>query len=144
MPVPSGTLPSSFGLTFCVGADTEDQGVRAHWGQYLRERKEDEIDEKTGRAKLIWKRHPRGGMIEITLKNGPIKPTSLDAECEEVYIQGMARKKDTHWIVTLFLVNGQEEPKQKKDETFLFQPEIAVESRRWCRHLREESSRAAI
>jgi len=128
VPVPRAHMPSSFGLTFCVSAETAKIKVFVHWGQYLRERKEDEIDDKTGRAKLIWKRHPRGGMIELTLKNGPIKPTAPDAECEEVYVQGIARKKDTHWIVTLFLVNGQEEPKQKKDETFLFQPEIAVKA----------------
>ena len=76
VPVPRAHMPSSFGLTFCVSAETKKIKVLAHWGQYLRERKEDEIDEKTGRAKLIWKRHPRGGMIELPLKNGPIRPTS--------------------------------------------------------------------
>ena len=128
VPVPRANMPSSFGLTFCVGGTTEKLKVSVHWGQYLRERKEDEVDEKTGRAKLIWKRHPRGGVVEIALKNGRVGPLFPDAENEEVYIQGVARKRDTHWIVTLFLVNGQEEPKQKKDETFLFQPELIVEA----------------
>ena len=54
--------------------------------------------------------------------------TPVDDECPEVYVQGLIRKRDTHWVVTLFLINGQEEPKIKKDETYLFQPEIVVES----------------
>jgi hypothetical protein len=128
VPLPRAHLPSSFGMTFCVVGEAKALRVSAHWGQYLRERKEDEVDEKTGRGRLIWKRHPRGGTKDIPLKEGQIRPTPVDDECPEVYVQGLVRKPDTHWVVTLFLVNGQEEPKLKKDETYLFQPEIVVES----------------
>jgi phosphatidylserine/phosphatidylglycerophosphate/cardiolipin synthase-like enzyme len=61
------------------------------------------------------------------VKDGPIRMVVVDAECPEVYVQGLVRKRATHWVVTLFLVNGQEEPKIKKDETFLFQPKMIVE-----------------
>ena len=128
VPLPRAHLPSSFGLTFCVTSDAKALRVSAHWGQYLRERNEEEVDEKTGKGRLVWKRHPRGGMVEIPVKEGRIRPTPVDAECPEVYLQGLVRKRDTHWVVSLFLVNGQEEPKIRKDETYLFQPEIVVEA----------------
>src|ERR1051326_8346857 len=38
-----------------------------------------------------------------------------------------ARHHDEDWLVTLFLVNGQEIPKQRRDEAWLFQVELAVE-----------------
>ena len=42
------TLPSSFGLTFCVDSDTTKLKVRASWGQYLRKQSEHLTNEKTG------------------------------------------------------------------------------------------------
>ena len=43
-------------------------------------------------------------------------------------MQGLVRKRDHFWSVTLFLVNGQEEPKKLRDTAWLFQPELVVES----------------
>ena len=48
VPLPRAHLPSSFGMSFCLVNDAKALRVSAHWGQYLRERKEDELDEKTG------------------------------------------------------------------------------------------------
>ena len=45
-----------------------------------------------------------------------------------VYVQGLIRERGGQWIITLFLVNGQAEPKQNKDEAWLFQPELVVEA----------------
>jgi hypothetical protein len=128
VPLPRAHLPSSFGMSFCVANDAKALRISAHWGQYLRERNEEEVDEKTGRGRLVWKRHPRGGTKDILLAAGPVRPTAVDHECPEVYVQGLTRKRNTHWVVTLFLVNGQEEPKIKRDERYLFQPEMAVEA----------------
>lgn len=50
VPLARAHLPSSFGMTFCLTAEAKSLKVSACWGQYLRERKEDEIDEKTGRG----------------------------------------------------------------------------------------------
>ena len=36
------------------------------------------------------------------------------------------RSYDGIWSVTLFLVNGQSEPKQRKDQAWLFQPELVI------------------
>src|SRR5262249_59877071 len=44
-----------------------------------------------------------------------------------VYVQCVIRRRDDHWSVTVFLVNGQEEPKKLRDQAWLFQPELIVE-----------------
>jgi len=43
-------------------------------------------------------------------------------------VQGLVRKREHFWSVTLFLVNGQAEPKKLRDAAWLFQPELIVES----------------
>ncbi len=43
-------------------------------------------------------------------------------------MQGLVRKREHFWSVTLFLVNGQAEPKKLRDAAWLFQPELSVES----------------
>lgn len=117
-------LPSSFGMTFCVCREATAIKVEASWGQYKREKKEDQVDSK-GNPKRVWKRHPRGSSIEILLKNGTLKRTIFDTDCPDVYVQGQVRHRDTHWIVTIFLVNGQEEGRPK-DECHIFQPELKI------------------
>ena len=70
----------------------------------------------------------REGISEpIELKAGKIRWTP-DAEFPEVQVQGVIRKRDHFWSITLFLVNGQDEPKKSRDGAWLFQPELIVES----------------
>jgi hypothetical protein len=126
--LPKSTEPSSFGLTFCVDESAKEFQAVASWGQYLRPQKEDRIDLATGRALRLWKRHPRGGApLRIPLGLGPIRPIVADPQCPDVTIQGIVRRCDPCWIVTLFLVNGQTESKPK-DHSWLFQPQLAVEA----------------
>jgi hypothetical protein len=49
-------------------------------------------------------------------------------EHPEVMLQGLVRALGGDMIVTLFLVNGQEEKAKNKDEAWLFQPELVVEA----------------
>ena len=44
VPVVQAHLPSSFGMTFCVDKSATVLKVEARWGQYKREKKEDQID----------------------------------------------------------------------------------------------------
>jgi hypothetical protein len=127
-PLPKATFPSSFGMTFCVGGDTKSILVTARWGQYLKVESETLFNEKSGNPKRVWKRHPRGGSKAIPLKVGTIGPYAVDDECLEAFIQGVVRKREGNWIITLFLVNGQEEPRINKDSAWLFQPELIVEA----------------
>ena len=124
-PMTQAHLPSSFGLTFCVDGSAKSLIVHGLWGQYKREVKEDQIDQRTGKPVRVWKRYPHGGKQEIKLKVGTIKPFLLDGRSPDVFVQGQIRKRDTHFFVTLFLVNGQEEGRPK-DEFHIFQPELIV------------------
>src|SRR6516162_5259281 len=108
-PVVQGRLPSSFGMTFCVDRSVSVLLVEARWGQYKREKKEDQIDQRTGRPKRVWKRYQRGGQIKVRLDKEVIPPQPVDGDFPNVYLKGQARRRDHGLIVTLFLVNGQEE-----------------------------------
>ncbi|WP_242333109.1 DISARM system helicase DrmA [Anaeromyxobacter sp. SG66] len=130
-------VPSSMGLTFCVGPDVKTLEVTARWGSYARVPKEEheytrprknretgEVDETKVK---VWRRFPRGGRVTLTLEDGPIEPLVPDAELEAVRIQGAVRTNAKgERLVTLFLVNGQFEPETNRDSAWLFQPELGV------------------
>ena len=124
IPVVQAHLPSSFGMSFCVDGEAKSIKASAAWGQYKREKRDDRQDYK-GNPLKVWKRHTRGGSITIPLKDGPIKAKAPDPQFPDVYIQGQVRKRDTHFIITLFLVNAQEELRPK-DEFHIFQPKLAA------------------
>lgn len=130
IPVVQTRLPSSFGMTFCVDESATVLLVEARWGQYRREKKPDQIDQRTGRPKRVGKRHQRGGQIKVRLNKEVVPPQAVDANFPNVYVKGQVRKRDHGTIVTLFLVNGQEElprgTREGKDSAFLFQPEMIV------------------
>lgn len=126
-PTTKTMFPSSFGMTFCVGLEAKAIQVTARWGYYSRQRSET-LSTTTGDKKLIWKRSPRAGVSEpIPLKVGRLN-WAPDPEFPEVQVQGLIRKRDSFWTITLFLVNGQEEPKKLRDMAWLFQPKLIVES----------------
>jgi hypothetical protein len=131
--LPRDTSPSSFGLSFSVEGHVQAIQVTARWGQYTRETHEHLLNPRSGNPRRIWKRRQRGGKPHpVTLKDGPLAPFAVDPECEQVHVQGLVRRREKCWIVTLFLVNGQEEPargtKEGKDSAWLFQPELVVEA----------------
>lgn len=117
-------LPSSIGFSFCVESDAKTITVSASWGQYKREKREEREDYQ-GKTLKVWQRYPRGGSITLPITEGTIKPKSPDPELPDIQIQGQIRKRNTHFIVTLFLVNAQEELRPK-DEFHIFQPKLTV------------------
>jgi hypothetical protein len=120
--LPARTLfPSSFGMSFCVSLDVKAFVAMAHWGHYQRR-------ESDNSGRLVWKRTPRGGRSQpIPLVEGRVAAWTPDEECPLVRVTGLVRRREDHFSVTLFLVNGQEEPSRRRDESWLFQPELAVE-----------------
>src|SRR5262249_5663740 len=101
--------------------------ITVRWGHYSRQRSET-LTTPTGDKKLVWKRTQRQGVSKpIPLQVGRVTWTP-DADFPQVQVQGIIRKRDHFWSVTLFLVNGQQEPKKLRDAAWLFQPELAVES----------------
>jgi hypothetical protein len=117
-------FPSSFGLTFCVDGAAKALSVTARWGRYDKVKSET-AETEAGNPKTVWKRRPIEGSFVAVLEEGPWKRRPND-EFPAVAVQGLVRRQGEDWIVTLFLVNGQEEQKPNRDRFWLFQPEIAV------------------
>lgn len=80
-----------------------------------------------GEPKLVWlRRQVEATSAPITLKDCKLPPWVPDPDFPDVYVSGLLRCYEGAWSVTLFLVNAQTEPSQRKDEAWLFQPEIIV------------------
>ncbi|MER9971181.1 DISARM system helicase DrmA [Mesorhizobium sp. M0060] len=139
-------VPSSFGLTFCVDGDTTRIEVEARWGQYVRvydhehtktvnkkvkDAEGNVVGTEPSQAKIkVWQRVPCGGKLTIDLVDGLISHRAPDGEHPEVRVQGTIRGKNANGdrLVTLFLVNAQQEPSENKDSAWVFQPELIVRS----------------
>lgn len=131
-------VPSSLGMTFCVDGDVDRIEIEARWGRYersdeheiyrTRKNKETGAEERT-KAK-VWQRIPCGGKILLSLTEGVIPPQAPDSAAPEVRVQGSIRAKNANGdrLVTLFLVNAQEEPDANRDTAWVFQPELIVRS----------------
>lgn len=120
-------LPSAIGMTFTVSKDASALQLVARYGRYKRiSREEAGLPEGNRR---VWKRVPVEGISEpIPLQNGSIQEWMPDPDNSDVTVQGKVRDNGDEWIVTLYLVNGQAEPKRTKDAAWLFQPELVVKS----------------
>lgn len=129
--VPAGGtyFPSSMGLSFVVAADTKEIVVDAEWGQYLRVKSTTQVN-KDGNPANVWKRNlVTAPPLTLDLKDGTLKPTVLSNEHPLVQLQGRMRLTADGWVVTLFMVNQQEERKrhgEPKDEVWVFQPKLRV------------------
>jgi hypothetical protein len=122
-PASNSMFPSSFGTSFTVDGAEGAIVVTASWGHYARIK-------STDTERRVWQRTPRGGEARIALAEGAIAPVTPDCQVPEVEIRGLCRKRDGHWVVTLFLVNGQtvERDEEKKDQKWLFQAGFTVRS----------------
>lgn len=129
--VPAGStyFPSSMGLSFVVDADTKDIVIDAEWGQYLRIKSAIQI-QKDGNPANAWKRKPIiAPSLSLPLKDGVIGEQVLHPDHPLVKLQGRMRLTSDGWVVTLFMVNQQEERKrhgEPKDEVWVFQPKLRV------------------
>lgn len=130
-------IPSSVGMTFCVAPDVPALSIDVRWGRYervpgrehdftkTRRNRQTRVEEET--KVKVWRRVPSGGPLSLPLVDGQIRPLHPDPDRPEVVLQGTTRTNaQGERLVTLFLVNGQIEPDENKDEAWLFQPEIAV------------------
>ena len=121
--------PSSIGLSFCVEGQATSLSVKAAWGYYKREHSES-LKTPKGSPKMVWKRQQMGGNVKLlALKEGAIATWSPEPEEQpDVVVRGLVRRQDDSWTVTLFLVNEQREPEKRRDEAWVFQPELTVEA----------------
>jgi hypothetical protein len=129
-------VPSSLGLTFCVKGDTERIEVEVRWGRYERStdhevfktHKNKETGEEEQTKVKVWQRIPCGGTFTLPLREGVISHQAPDETFPEVRVQGSIRGKNANGdrLVTLFLVNAQEEPETNRDTAWVFQPELII------------------
>uniref|UniRef100_B8HYW1 Helicase domain protein n=1 Tax=Cyanothece sp. (strain PCC 7425 / ATCC 29141) TaxID=395961 RepID=B8HYW1_CYAP4 len=126
-PASETMFPSSIGLSFCVRGTVTAIKVTAGWGQYEKGFSEYQTT-PTGSPKKVWKRYPICHQSPpIPLQAGSIERWQVNPD-REVYVQGQIRAAGDDWIISLFLVNGQQEPEKLPDQAWLFQPELSVES----------------
>lgn len=129
-------VPSSFGITFCVDGDIDRIKVEARWGryerltehEYFRIQKNKETGEVEQVKAKVWRRKPCGGNLVLKLEEGSIAHQAPDSENPDVRVQGTIRGRTPSGdrLITLFLVNAQEEPDTNKDSAWVFQPELIV------------------
>jgi hypothetical protein len=137
-------VPSSLGMTFCVDGGAKRIDVTARWGQYVRVYEHEHtktVNKKirdgegnvirTEQAEVkvkVWQRIPCGGTVTVDLVDGIVSHRAPDERQPEVRIQGTVRAKNANGdrLVTLFLVNAQNEPDENKDSAWVFQPELTV------------------
>ena len=143
-------LPSSMGLSFAVGADCDAVRVTSRWGRYERAESETEVDEKTHKPTRVWRRNAVEAAIDaLPLTPGPIASIPLSDKTPKVVIEGIVREREGQRIVSLFMVNRQEEPDKLKDEKWIFQPELKIEGTNGAavfqrRSLRHETANSGL
>jgi hypothetical protein len=114
-------IPSSLGLTVSLAEDAQNIVAEVRYGRY--ERHKDEALDKN-----YWQRIPVHFVSQpIPVRDGLISQIHTERG-RGVHLIGVCRKASGGYSLTLFLMNGQGEPKQKKDEAWIFQPEIALYS----------------
>jgi hypothetical protein len=120
--------PASMGISFCVDRETTELLVTVRWGHYSRASSQT-LKNASGNPRQIWKRRQRSSQRLIQLKEG-LLPYWRPAEEEQpdIFVRGIVRRADDTWLVSLFLVNGQQEPKRLRDSAWIFQPEMSVEA----------------
>lgn len=117
--------PSSMGISFCVDLHAKVLKVTARWGHYRKMH----IPRENGSEKFVWKRTPR-----LNSHNLPLQETTdgrwlpQPDEQPDVYVKSIMRRAADCWMVTLFLVNEQRTPEKMWDSTYLYQPELIIES----------------
>ncbi len=112
-------IPSSLGLTVSLGEDAREIIAEVRYGRYERHK-----DEALDRS--YWQRIPvRFVSNPIRIKDGLI-PQIHTERGRGIHLTGLCRKTQGGYSLTLFLVNGQGEPKRNKDEAWIFQPEIVL------------------
>ncbi|MER5517605.1 DISARM system helicase DrmA [Streptomyces sp. NPDC002763] len=96
--------PSTLGLTFRVEREVSELTVDCAWARY--ERGESEIE---GNPKRVWRRVPCSGTVTVKLVEGKLAARAVHVrDFPHVVVRGRARLHEGSWLISLFLVNGQE------------------------------------
>ena len=130
--VPAGNtyFPSSMGLSFVVALEVEVLVVEAEWGQYRRQPSLTQT-RRDGQPANALRRFPvLPPPRRIRLSEGLLEAKALHPDHPQVLLQGSIRATPVGWVVTLFMVNQQEETRRRgeaKDTVWVFQPKLRVQ-----------------
>ncbi|MFI5567798.1 DISARM system helicase DrmA [Streptomyces sp. NPDC051740] len=96
--------PSTLGLTFRVDGEVPELTVDCAWARY--ERGDSKIE---GNPKRVYHRVPCSGQVTVKLVEGRLAAQPVHVrDFPHVVVRGRARLHEGSWLVSLFLVNGQE------------------------------------
>ena len=125
-PSQSTFFPNAIGFSFNVSGSAAGLVFEATWGQYTKRASARQTTE-AGQPANTWHREPKGGLTTpVPLQQGVFGPLVPDPTVPEVAVQGRMRPRHGAWVVTVFLVNGQQEPDQNRDAAWLFQAALKV------------------
>jgi hypothetical protein len=128
-----GYFPSSMGLSFLVGPETNHLTVVVRWGDYTPE----DVTGEDGKSRSIWQRTHREQHVRIRLDEAdqpPVRvPHSKGLELQAVTRLVEAGDLDGHLpkdtrSVSIFLVNRRAPVKGLPDTAYAFQAELEVRS----------------
>ena len=115
--------PASLGLSFRVALDTERIHVECAWGRYEQERVQIVNDED--KSYPAWTRRPERIERELDLTSAE-ETVVLPGAPAGVVVRSRMRVVGKCRFVDVSLVNGQAEPKERRDAAKLFQCRLAV------------------
>ncbi|MGA5766551.1 DISARM system helicase DrmA [Streptomyces pseudogriseolus] len=97
--------PSTLGLTLRVEDGVQELTVDCSWARY--ERGESKIE---GNHRRVFHRVPCSGRVTVKLVEGKLSAQPVHArDFPHIVVRGRARRHEGSWLVSLFLVNGQED-----------------------------------
>src|SRR4051794_15389399 len=122
-------MPSAFGMTFVVEAECAQLDVAASWGAYTRGKSE-VAETAEGNPRTMWQRQPAGGASRSLAlgADGDLGLITPDADYPQVVVKGRIRTHGAWRVVTLFLVNEQDESDFDRagQAAWLFQAKLGV------------------
>ncbi|MEU1050760.1 DISARM system helicase DrmA [Streptomyces sp. NPDC005897] len=97
--------PSTLGMTVRLEDGVQEVAVDCAWARY--ERGESEIE---GNPRRVYHRVPCAGRVTVKLVEGKLSAQPVHTkDFPHIVVRGRARRHEGAWLVSLFLVNGQED-----------------------------------
>ncbi|MFB7579962.1 DISARM system helicase DrmA [Streptomyces hydrogenans] len=112
--------PSTLGLTIRVDRQVQELSVDCAWARY--ELGDSQIE---GNPRRVFHRVPCSGTVDVKLVEGELEARPLHTRhFPHIVVRGRARVHEGSWLVSLFLVNGQED--KPGSSHWMFQATMAV------------------
>lgn len=119
-------LPSSMGMSCSIDGDVKTFVIDVSWGEYARGHSSHLLNDN-GNPKTVWLRTPKQFSSQpIPLKEGELTEWRPHFEKPDIYLSGKIRRVDKCWVVSVFLINDQEDPDKLREEAWLFQAELKL------------------